>query len=156
MLTPRALEDLWSRFKNRGDQRARGAIIDNYTYLVKITAGRVVANLPPNMDRDDLITAGSMGLVKAVDQFDSGRQVKFETYAIALIRGAILESLREDDWVPRSVRERSRNLSRTMVELEAFLEIHEAWRRLGYPFESLAPSYASALGSSASSFSFSP
>ena len=118
MLTPRALEDLWSRFKNRGDQRARGAIIDNYTYLVIITAGRVVANLPPNMDRDDLITAGSMGLVKAVDQFDSGRQVKFETYAIALIRGAILESLREDDWVPRSVRERSRNLSRTMVELE--------------------------------------
>ena len=118
MLTPRELEGLWKKFKSNGDHRARGAIVDNYTYLVKITAGRVVANLPPNMERDDLITAGAMGLIKAVDQFDASRQVKFETYAIALVRGAILESLREADWVPRSVRERSRNLSRTMIELE--------------------------------------
>lgn len=114
----RALEDEWRRFKNNGDGKARSAIIDNYAYLVKITAGRVVTNLPPNLEREDLHTAGAMGLIKAVDQFDTNRQVKFETYAIALIRGAILESLREEDWVPRSVREKARMLERAFQELE--------------------------------------
>lgn len=117
----RTMEEAWRRFKSGADTRARAAIIDNYSYLVKITAGRVVTNLPPNLDREDLYTAGSMGLIKAVDQFDPGRQVKFETYAIALIRGAILESLREEDWVPRSVRERSKTLERTYFELEVKL-----------------------------------
>jgi RNA polymerase sigma factor FliA len=119
----RTMEEAWRRFKSGGDNRARAAIIDNYSYLVKITAGRVVTNLPPNLDREDLYTAGSMGLIKAVDQFDPGRQVKFETYAIALIRGAILESLREEDWVPRSVRERSKTLERTYFELEVKLGV---------------------------------
>ena len=114
----RSLDNEWRRFKSNGDRKARSTIIDNYAYLVKITAGRVVTSLPPNLEREDLHTAGSMGLIKAVDQFDPGRQVKFETYAIALIRGAILESLREEDWVPRSVRERSRMLERAFQELE--------------------------------------
>ena len=115
------MEEAWRRFKAGRDPKARATIIDNYSYLVKITAGRVVTNLPPNLDREDLYTAGSMGLIKAVDQFDPGRQVKFETYAIALIRGAILESLREEDWVPRSVRERSKTLEKTFFELEVKL-----------------------------------
>ena len=113
------MEDAWRRFKTSNDEKARASIIDNYAYLVKITAGRVVANLPPNLERDDLHTAGAMGLIKAVDQFDPGRQVKFETYAIALNRGAILESLREEDWVPRSVRERAKTLERTFSHLES-------------------------------------
>ena len=114
----RILDEEWRRFKSLNDVRARAAIIDNYAYLVKITAGRVVTSLPPNLEREDLHTAGAMGLIKAVDQFDPGRQVKFETYAIALIRGAILESLREEDWVPRSIRERARMLERAFQELE--------------------------------------
>lgn len=117
-LAPARLEDAWKRFKSDKDDKARATIIDNYSYLVKITAGRVVANLPPNLEREDLYTAGAMGLIKAVDQFDPGRQVKFETYAIALIRGAILESLREEDWVPRSIRERAKTLERTFQHLE--------------------------------------
>jgi RNA polymerase sigma factor for flagellar operon FliA len=117
----RSMEEAWRRFRAQNDARARDAIIDNYSYLVKITAGRVVSNLPPNLEREDLYTAGAMGLIKAVDQFDPGRQVKFETYAIALIRGAILESLREEDWVPRSVRERSKTLERTFFALEVQL-----------------------------------
>jgi len=117
----RSMEEAWRRFKAQRDPRARASIIDNYTYLVKITAGRVVTNLPPNLEREDLYTAVAMGLIKAVDQFDPGRQVKFETYAIALIRGAILESLREEDWVPRSVRERAKTLERTFFELEVKL-----------------------------------
>lgn len=121
--TDRSLEDSWRRFKSNKDEKARAAIIDHYAYLVKITAGRVVANLPPNLERDDLYTAGAMGLIKAVDQFDPGRQVKFETYAIALIRGAILESLREEDWVPRSIRERAKTLERTYFHLESQLGV---------------------------------
>jgi RNA polymerase sigma factor FliA len=123
MMSVRTLEEAWRRFKAHRDLKARATIIDNYAYLVKITAGRVVSNLPPNLEREDLYTAGSMGLIKAVDQFDPGRQVKFETYAIALIRGAILESLREEDWVPRSVRERAKALERAFQELEIKLGV---------------------------------
>jgi RNA polymerase sigma factor for flagellar operon FliA len=120
-MAARSIEEAWQRFKAQRDPKSRAAIIDNYTYLVKITAGRVVTNLPQNLERDDLYMAGAMGLIKAVDQFDPTRQVKFETYAIALIRGAILESLREDDWVPRSVRDRSKVLERAFFHLETEL-----------------------------------
>ena len=115
------LAETWSRYKLGGDQKARDALITRYAYLVKITAGRVVTSLPPNVDREDLIGAGAIGLIKAIDQFDTGRQVKFETYAIALIRGAILEMLREEDWVPRSVRERVKALEKAYMQLERTL-----------------------------------
>ncbi|MDH7603202.1 MAG: FliA/WhiG family RNA polymerase sigma factor [Armatimonadota bacterium] len=115
------LQALWHRFKALGDSKARDQLIQHYAYLVKITAGRVVTSLPPNVERDDLISAGIIGLIKAIDQFDASRQVKFETYAIALIRGAILEMLREEDWVPRSVRERVKALEKTYLDLESKL-----------------------------------
>lgn len=115
------LEETWERYKKWGDQKARDFLITRFAYLVKITAGRVVTSLPPNVDRDDLISAGVIGLIKAIDQFDRERKVKFETYAIALIRGAILEMLREEDWVPRSVRERVKLLERTYLRMEGVL-----------------------------------
>ncbi|MCH8273749.1 MAG: FliA/WhiG family RNA polymerase sigma factor [Armatimonadetes bacterium] len=120
-LSQHQLSRLWSDFKNDGSREARNAIIQNYSYLVKITSGRVVTSMPAGLDREDLVSAGTIGLVKAVDQFDRGREVKFETYAIALIRGAILEMLRGEDWVPRSVREKLKALDRTLVALEAKL-----------------------------------
>lgn len=115
------MDKAWERFKRYGDPQARNQIIERYAYLVKITAGRVVTSLPPTLDREDLVSAGIMGLIKAVDQFDPSRQVKFETYAIALIRGAILELLRSEDWVPRSVRDRVKHLERTYSALESRL-----------------------------------
>lgn len=115
------LRAVWHNYKIIGDMKARDALIQHYAYLVKITAGRVVTSLPPNVERDDLISAGIIGLIKAIDQFDTKREVKFETYAIALIRGAILEMLREEDWVPRSVRERVKALERTYLDLEGRL-----------------------------------
>ncbi|MFQ3548543.1 MAG: FliA/WhiG family RNA polymerase sigma factor [Armatimonadota bacterium] len=111
----------WVDFKSKGDLRARDRLIQHYAYLVKITAGRVVTSLPPNVDREDLVSAGIIGLIKAIDQFDTTREVKFETYAIALVRGAILEMLREEDWVPRSIRERVKALERTYLDLEGRL-----------------------------------
>ena len=85
---------------------------------MKITAGRLVTSLPGGLDREDLVGAGAVGLIKSVDQFDPTRDVKFETYAIALIRGAILEMLRDEDWVPRSIRERLKALDRALMFLE--------------------------------------
>ena len=120
-MTPTEIRETWRRYKVLEDPGGRDRLIQHYAYLVKITAGRIISNLPPSMERDDLVSAGVMGLIKAVDNFDMTRQVKFETYAIALIRGAMLEMLREDDWVPRSVRDNLKMLERTYVQLETAL-----------------------------------
>jgi RNA polymerase sigma factor FliA len=113
-----SLREIWHRFKHLGDRKARDTLIDNYSYLVKITAGRIAGGVPPSLDREDLISAGVIGLIRAVDQFDASREVKFETYAIALIRGAILELLRGEDWAPRSVRDKIKSLERAYSGVE--------------------------------------
>ena len=117
-LSPEQLSRTWKEFKVFKDPASRDDIINHYSYLVKITAGRLVTSLPGGLDREDLVSSGVIGLIKAVDQFDPTRDVKFETYAIALIRGAILEMLRDEDWVPRSIREKLKALDRTMMSLE--------------------------------------
>lgn len=117
-LSPEQLKRAWLDFKVYKNPEARVELINHYSYLVKITAGRLVTSLPGGLDREDLIGSGVIGLIKSVDQFDPTRDVKFETYAIALIRGAILEMLRDEDWVPRSIREKLKALDRTMMALE--------------------------------------
>ncbi|MBL8066632.1 MAG: FliA/WhiG family RNA polymerase sigma factor [Chthonomonadaceae bacterium] len=113
------------------DPNARADLINHFSYLVKITAGRLVANVPNGLDRDDLVSAGVVGLVKSVDQYDPSRDVKFETYAIALIRGAILEMLRDEDWVPRSIREKLKALERSQQKLELALGRPPSVREIG-------------------------
>jgi RNA polymerase sigma factor for flagellar operon FliA len=120
-LSPEQLKRAWVDFKVYKSPDARVELINHYSYLVKITAGRLVTSLPGGLDREDLVGAGVIGLVKSVDQFDPTRDVKFETYAIALIRGAILEMLRDEDWVPRSIREKLKALDRAMMALETKL-----------------------------------
>ncbi len=120
-LSPEQLQRAWVDFKVYKQPEARSDLINHYSYLVKITAGRLVTSLPGGLDREDLIGAGVVGLIKSVDQFDPTRDVKFETYAIALIRGAILEMLRDEDWVPRSIREKLKALDRTTMTLETKL-----------------------------------
>jgi RNA polymerase sigma factor FliA len=117
-LSAEQLQKAWREFKVYKSPSSRDDIINHYSYLVKITAGRLVTSLPGGLDREDLVGAGVIGLIKSVDQFDPSRDVKFETYAIALIRGAILEMLRDEDWVPRSIREKLKALDRTMMSLE--------------------------------------
>lgn len=102
---------LWRRFKERGCQRSRAALIDAYSYLVPRSRGRVAPALPPKLAPGDLDGEGYLALVRAVDHFDPGRKVKFESYAISAIRGAMLEYLRREDWAPRSVRQKQRTLS---------------------------------------------
>lgn len=120
-LSPEHLKRSWVDYKVYQDPNARVELINHYSYLVKITAGRLVTSLPGGLDREDLVGAGVIGLIKSVDQFNPTREVKFETYAIALIRGAILEMLRDEDWVPRSIREKLKALDRAQMTLETKL-----------------------------------
>jgi RNA polymerase sigma factor FliA len=112
---------LWQQFKQQSCHDSRNMLIQRYAHLVSITAGRLFGPMPSGVERDDLVGAGVVGLVKAVDQFDPQRNIKFETYAITLIRGAILEMLRGDDWVPRLVRDQQKQLKQAYTKLEAAL-----------------------------------
>jgi len=118
LLSPETLKTAWEDFSDYKRPLARADLIQHYSYLVKVTAGRLFAVPPVGSDREDLVSAGVIGLIKAVDHYDPTRDVKFETYAIALIRGAILEMVRQEDWVPRSIREKMRALDRTVSAME--------------------------------------
>jgi RNA polymerase sigma factor for flagellar operon FliA len=111
-------ERLWNEYHRLGSQAAREALILQYASLVKYVAGRIAIGLPPNVDFDDLVSFGIFGLMDAIDKFETSRGIKFETYAIARIRGAILDGLRSNDWVPRSVRQKAREIERVCLDLE--------------------------------------
>jgi RNA polymerase sigma factor for flagellar operon FliA len=102
-------------------QEERDRLVEEYAPLVNYVVGRILASLPPQIERDDLLSWGVLGLLAAADSYDSGRGAKFETYAVAKIRGAILEYLRREDWVPRSVRSKARRIEQTQQELERLL-----------------------------------
>ncbi len=112
------LEDLWKEYKATGSKVAKDKLLVEYAHLVKYTAYRIAVNLPQSVDRDDLMSSGVLGLIKAVETFDPDRGFKFETYAGHKIRGAILDELRSLDWVPRSVRQKARDLQKVYARLE--------------------------------------
>jgi RNA polymerase sigma factor for flagellar operon FliA len=116
---PRAdVSALWARYKNDEESSARDELILNYSPLVKYVAGRLASSLPQTVDTADLISYGIFGLIDAIEKFDPDRAIKFETYAIARIKGAIIDELRAMDWVPRSVRSRAREIEAAYIELE--------------------------------------
>ena len=111
---PIELRELWRRYKSDGDSRVRERLVVAYSPLVKYVAGRTAAGLPPHVEEADLISYGLVGLISAIERFDLSREIKFETYAIMRIKGAIIDELRSMDWVPRSVRApRTRSSART-------------------------------------------
>lgn len=114
----RDTEELWRAYKIGADRVARSTLITRYAALVKYVAGRLAINLPKSVDEGDLVGYGSLGLIDAIERFDPGRGVKFETYAIARIRGAMIDGLRSMDWVPVSVRHRNRVLENATRDLE--------------------------------------
>jgi RNA polymerase sigma factor for flagellar operon FliA len=116
------LRDLWRRYKGTGDDRARERLVVAYSPLVKYVAGRMSSGLPAHVEEADLISYGLIGLINAIERFDLAREIKFETYAIPRIRGAIIDELRSLDWVPRSVRARAREIERANAKLEAKLQ----------------------------------
>ena len=116
------LRELWRRYKRQGDERARERLVVAYSPLVKFIAGRMAAGLPSHVEEADLISYGLLGLIGAIERFDLDREIKFETFAVARVKGAIIDELRSLDWVPRSVRARARDVERAHVKLEAELQ----------------------------------
>ena len=113
--------ELWKEFTKTGSPDARERLILNFAPLVKFVAGRVGSGLPASVDQGDLIAYGIIGLIEAIERFDPSRDIKFETFAIPRIRGAMLDELRALDWVPRSVRSKGRELDRAMSKLRSEL-----------------------------------
>jgi RNA polymerase sigma factor FliA len=112
---------LWLEYRRTRDKALRDRLIITYAPLVKYVAGRLGSGLPAHVEEADLVSYGLLGLMSAIDRYDPDRDIKFETYAIARIRGSIIDELRTLDWVPRSVRSRARSIERAIRELEAKL-----------------------------------
>ena len=115
------MTQLWREYRRSGDQGIRDRLILTYAPLVKYVAGRLGSGLPAHVDEGDLVSYGLLGLIAAIERYDPDRDVKFETYAIARIKGSIRDELRAMDWVPRSVRSRAREIERAIADLESKL-----------------------------------
>jgi RNA polymerase sigma factor for flagellar operon FliA len=96
----------------------RGALVTQYAPLVKLLANRMAMRLPPSVSVDDLISAGSVGLLDAIDKYDPGKDAQLKTYAEFRIRGAILDELRSMDWLPRSARKKARQMEQATLAVE--------------------------------------
>jgi RNA polymerase sigma factor for flagellar operon FliA len=109
---------LWVDYQETEAAEVRDRLIEYYLYLVRYVAGKMALSVPPSVEIDDLVSAGVVGLMDAIGKYDPGRDTKFETYAVARIRGAIVDDLRSLDWVPRSVRRKARMVEEAYSRLE--------------------------------------
>jgi RNA polymerase sigma factor FliA len=121
LLDGKTEEELWQDFKVSKDPKIRDAFVKQYAPLVKYVAGKVAVGMPHNVEFDDLVGFGVFGLFDAIKKFDPDKHVKFKTYAVTRIRGAIFDELRAIDWVPRSVRQKTREIDDAVHRLEASL-----------------------------------
>ena len=113
-----ATQTIWENYKKTLDPYTRDKLLQEYLPLVKNVASRMAIGFPKSVEFNDLVNTGVIGLIEAFNNFDPARGVKFETYAVPRIRGAILDELRALDWVPRSTRAKSREIERAMTKLE--------------------------------------
>jgi len=138
------IQALWHEFRRTGDKELRDRLILSYAPLVRYVAGRLGSGLPAHVDEGDLVSYGLLGLINAIERYDPTRDIKFETYAIVRIKGAIIDELRALDWVPRSVRSRAREIERAIAELESKLgrapNDDEIAARIGISVDELAES----------------
>lgn len=114
-------DNLWDEFKKTKSPALRDKFIRQYMPLVKYVAGKVAVGMPNSVEYDDLVGFGQFGLLDAINKYDTSKNVKFKTYAVTRIRGAIFDELRQIDWVPRSVRQKSREIEDAVVTLESRL-----------------------------------
>lgn len=111
----------WIEYKATGDMDVRNELAEHYHHLVRIVASKLAIGLPNMVERDDLISYGTFGLFDAIKKFDLDKGVKFETYAVTRIKGAILDELRALDWVPRTIRSKARDVEKATTELSMAL-----------------------------------
>lgn len=119
--TPTVTDALWRRYRSTGDPGARSQLLDRYLGLVHHVARQVAVRVSDVVEVDDLVSAGTLGLVQALESFDLSRGLAFSTYAMRRIRGSILDELRSRDWVPRSVRAKGRQMAAAVAQLEGRL-----------------------------------
>lgn len=120
-MTKKNIEALWVEYEKTRSSHIKEKLIIEYSPLIKYVAGRLHIYLGQNVEYEDLIGYGVFGLIDAIDKFDLGKGVKFETYASLRIRGAILDHIRKMDWVPRSLRQKQKNVEKAYMKLEATL-----------------------------------
>lgn len=118
-MTEAKREKLWETYSRKKDAETREALIIEYIPLVKVVSGRLSMYLGYTVEYDDLVSYGIFGLIDAIDKYDYGKGIKFETYASLRIRGAILDQIRKMDWIPRSVRQKQRQMDAAVAKIEA-------------------------------------
>lgn len=140
-LSEAELETIWKTYKKTRDENLRNTLIEFHMPLVRTIAERVLQTLPKSIDVDDLSSAGTFGLMDAINGFDLSRGIKFKTYCTTRIRGSILDELRSQDWVPRLVRLKAHRLDRAVRQLEGELGRQpnqaEVAERLGITLEEM-------------------
>src|SRR5690606_28474510 len=121
LMTEKEELDLWKEYKKTKNPSIRDSLIKQYAPLVKYVAGKVAVGMPQNVELDDLVGYGVFGLFDAIEKFDPEKHVKFKTYAVTRIRWAIFDERRSIDWVPRSVRQKGREIEEAVRKLESSL-----------------------------------
>jgi RNA polymerase sigma factor for flagellar operon FliA len=112
------LNRLWLEYQQDRKPETRDRLIANYLSLVKLVSGRIAIGLPQHVDKEDLTSNGFFGLLDAIERYDVSRGIKFETYAVARIRGSILDAIRAQDWVPTTIRQKAKHYEQTVANLE--------------------------------------
>ena len=112
------MDSIWREYKETKDINLKNKLIENYIDLVKIVAGRMYNYYGSKVDYDDLVGYGVLGLIDSIDKFDINKNIKFSTYAQIRIRGEIIDNIRRLDWIPRSLRTKSKELQETMSKLQ--------------------------------------
>lgn len=110
--------ELWQQYKKDHNSDVREHFVKKYAPLVKYVAGKVAIGMPSNTDFDDLVSDGVLGLLDAIEKYEPDRNIKFKTYAMTRVKGAIFDGLRERDWIPRSVRQKAKQVENLIIELE--------------------------------------
>ncbi|MGB4268492.1 MAG: RNA polymerase sigma factor WhiG [Spirochaetota bacterium] len=132
-------DELWKRFAKTQDQAIRDYFVVKYAPLVKYVAGKIAMGMPSSIEFDDLVSYGVFGLIDAISKFDPERGIKFKTYAMTRIRGAIFDELRSIDWIPRSIRQKAKQIEQAIADLENKLgrtvEDEEIAKELGITVE---------------------
>ncbi len=139
-------KQLWLEYKRSGNLKIREQLVVKYIPLVKYVVGKMITNLPKNVEYEDLVEYGIIGLLDAVEKFDVNKEITFKTYAVTRVRGSIYDELRSQDWVPRSIRKMVKDVERAYVELEAVLKRvpteEEVAKHLDLPLKKLEELYA--------------
>lgn len=115
---PKTEEELWREYKRTKDIKIREELILKYADVVKCIAGRIAINTPPQVEFEDLVSYGILGLIDAIEKYDNTQGIGFKTYASSRIKGAIIDEIRNLDWIPRSLRDKAKELEKVYAELE--------------------------------------